>query len=363
MKRPILIFVLLLTAAAACSPAETSSSTTAVVSTTTSTTTTTEPTTTTAPTTTTSVATTTTQGDTVTVLLYPFSEMGDGWTELVFPYGEGPELLGTSPGGDGLTYGPDYGAQTGDGVWWFMDAAKLRVARYSEDGSYLDELQLPTDVLVSGLYFQFQNPIALDDDTVLASGFRDEDFSAILTVTPEEITSTNLDRADSWLTTDGVSLFGFSAADETLAVLDPELMQANSTEWFLTRAGDRYMVSIDGSDLTVTLPDQGVTKTLQLRFSEDPTVEAHAGIEVETGIDGTLFILFYGVPLTDESLGIGGFVSIGPDGTVSESEPVVDLFTPADPGSPSHLGVTPGTSTPWIMVIAEDGVHLYQRQG
>ena len=357
MKRRTLIWLLLLVAMAACSPAETSSSTTGVTLTTTTTPTTTAPTTTT----TTTLATTTTQGDTITVLLYPFSDMGEGWTELVFPYGEGPELLGTSPGGDGLTLGPEYGAQTGDGVWWFMDAAKLRIARYSEDGSYLDEMQLPPAVLVSGQYFQFQNPIALDDGTVLASGFRDGDITAILTVTTEEITSTNLDRGDSWLTTDGLSLFGFSFADQSLAVLDPEVMVATSTEWFLTRAGDRYMVSIDGSDISVTLPDQGITKTLQLRFSEDDTVEVSAGIEVETGIDGTLFILFYGAPASDESLGVGGFVSIGPDGTVSESEPVVDPFTPADPGSPAHLGVTPGTSNPWLMVIAEDGVHIYRR--
>lgn len=350
------VLVSLLIAVGACSPAETESSTTIAETTTTS------PPTTTAPTTTTTAfPTTTTQGDTVTVLLHPFSEMGDAWTELVFPYGESPELLGTSPGGDGLTFGPEYGAQTGDGVWWFMDAAKLRVARYSEDGSYLDELPLPPEVLVDGLYFQFQNPIALDNGSVLASGYPDVDTAAILTVTPEAITSTTLDRADSWVTTDGLTLFGFSSADGSLAVLDPEVMVATTTEWFLTRAGERYMVTIDGSNVTVTLPDQDVAKTLQLRFSEDPTVEAFAGIEVETGVDGTLFILFYGAPESDESLGIGGFVSITPDGIVSESEPVVDPYTPADPGSPSRLGVTPGTSNPWIMVIAEDGVHVYLR--
>lgn len=357
MKLRSLVLVSLLIAIAACSPAETESSTTVVATTTTSTSTTTVPSTTT----TTTQATTTTQGDTVTVLLYPFSEMGAEWTELVFTYGEGPERLGTSPGGDGLTLGPEYGTQTGDGTWWFMDAGKLRIARYSEDGSYLDEFQLPPEVLVAGQYFQFQNPIALDDGRVLASGFRDGDVSAILTVTPDEIISTTLDRADSWLTTDGLSLFGFSSADGSLAVLDPEVMVATSTEWFLTRAGDRYMVSIDGSDVLVTLPDQNLTKTLQLRFSEDPSVMANAGIEVETGVDGTIFILFYGSPASDESLGIGGFVSIGPDGTVSGSEPVIDPFTPADPGSPSRLGVTPGTNNPWIMVIAEDGVHVYLR--
>jgi hypothetical protein len=48
---------------------------------------------------------------------------------------------------------------------------------------------------------------------------------------------------------------------------------------------------------------------------------------------------------------------------VSQTEPIADPFSPSDPGSPSHLGVTPGTSTPWIMVVGEDGVHVSIRTG
>ncbi len=121
------------------------------------------------------------------------------------------------------------------------------------------------------------------------------------------------------------------------------------------------MVTVDGANVVVDLPDVGVTKTLQLRFSEDPTVEARAGIEVETGTNGSIFILLYGAPMSDESLGIGGLVTISPTGYVGESEPVTDPFTPSDPGSPAHLGVTPGTSNPWMMVVGEDGVHVFTR--
>ena len=102
-------------------------------------------------TTTTVVDTTTTTGvtstpaaeQTVTVALSPFSEMGPGWTEQVFPYGEGEESLGTSPGGEGLMFGPDYGTQTTDGTWWFLDAAKQRIAHFAADGTYLDQVLMP----------------------------------------------------------------------------------------------------------------------------------------------------------------------------------------------------------------------------
>ena len=54
---------------------------------------------------------------------------------------------------------------------------------------------------------------------------------------------------------------------------------------------------------------------------------------------------------------------MSPDGQVGQMEPIVDPFSPSDSGSPSHLGVTPGTSTPWIMVVWEDGVHVFTKAG
>ena len=111
----------------------------------------------------------------------------------------------------------------------------------------------------------------------------------------------------------------------------------------------------------MALQDRGLTRTLQLRYSEDPEVRAFGNIEVEAGGDGTIFILIYGAPESEESLGIGGFLSISPQGVVSEVEPIRDPFSPADPGSPSHLGVAPQTATPWLMMIDEDGVRIYTR--
>jgi hypothetical protein len=355
----------LVVAASACSPADTvSSTTTGALDTTTSSI---AATTSLATTTSTAVPTTTTtteQGDTVTVLLYPFAEMGPEWADQVFPYGDTEDTLGTAPGGDGgLMLGPEYGAQVPDGTWWFMDAAKLRLAHFSGDGAFIEAVDIPEDVLVGGQYFQYQNPIALDDGSVVASGFRGEASSSLMTLRAGEISAKTIDATVPWVTTDGDLLYGFSISDDQPQSLDPASDQPDPVEWFLTRDGDRFMISIDGSDVAIELPDAGVTKTLQLRFSEDPATEARAGIEVETGSDGTIFILFYGAPVSDETFGIGSFVEISPDGRVGEPEPITEPFTPADPGSPSHLGVTPGTSTPWIMVIGEDGVHVHTRTG
>ncbi len=362
----IVLLVAIVAIVAVCNRDDTSPTTTAQITTTTVgvTTTASAPTTTgTAGTSTTSQSTTIPPAEaTVTVLLAPFSEMGAGWAEQIFPYGEGEEFLGTSPGGDGLMLGPDYGTQTPDESWWFFDAASLRIAHFASDGSYLDQVVMPEDVLVDGLYFQYQMPQGLDDASIAAGGFRSENTMSLLRVSGGQATEATFDGEVPLVTTDGELLYGL-AADGIPHSLDPATPALVPVEWLLARDGSRFMVSMGDGDILVELPDAGLTRTLQLRYAEDPEVIARGGIEVETGVDGTVYIMFFGVPESDETLGIGGFVSIGPDGQVGQVEPIVDPFSPADPGSPAHLGVTPGTSTPWYMVVWEDGVHVFTRTG
>jgi hypothetical protein len=331
------------------------------------------PTTTTVPTTTsgdpdgststTGAATSTTPAPEQTgpVLLAPFSAMGPGWVEQVFPYGESEDTLGTSPGGEGLMLGPDYGTQTPDATWWFLDAASLRVAHFDAAGTYLDQVVLPEDLLVDGQFFQFQMPQGLDDGSVVASGLRTEDAMSLMRVADGVATQTLFAGAIGLGTTDGELIYGFSLEDQLLRALDPGEVVPEVVEFFGARDGSRYMIRVVEDQVLVALPDVGVTRILQMRFSEDPEVPVRAGIEVETGTDGTMYILFYGTPESDETLGVGGFVSISPDGAVSEAEPIVDPSSLSDPGSPSRLGVTPGTSIPWIMVVCEDGVHVFTK--
>ncbi|HEY4606966.1 MAG TPA: hypothetical protein VIH55_04890 [Acidimicrobiia bacterium] len=300
---------------------------------------------------------------TVTVLLAPFSEIGPGWVEQVFPYGDTDDTLGTSPGGDGLMLGPEYGTQSPDGSWWFLDAARLRVAHFAEDGTFLDQALIPEDLLVDGQYFQYQMPQALDDGSITAAGFRGETTMALLRVVDGEASGSNIEAAVPWVTTDGTYLYGLGLEDGSPYRLDPHDPVVEPVEWLIARDGSRYRVTVEQDEVLVELPDAPTpsTRTLQMRFSEDPSVIAHAGIEVETGADGTIFILFYGAPESDETLGIGGFVSIGIDGIVGDAESITDPFSLSDPGSPAHLGARPGTSSPWVMVVGEDGVHVFTR--
>ncbi len=299
--------------------------------------------------------------ESVIVSLAPYSDMGPTWSELFFPYGEGEEFLGTSPGGDSgsLEWGPEYGTQTPDRTWWFLDAASLRIAHFGGDGGYLDQIPMPEDLLVSGLYFQYQLPQALDDGSVAVGGFD----RPLLRVMDGAIAGADVEGNIPWPTTDGTHLYGSSFEDGTLLRIDPANPVIEPVDWLTTRAGTRFRVTVVEDEVLVEMPDAGLTRTLQMRFSEDPDVAARAGIEFETGVDGSLHILFYGTPVSDETLGIGGFVTIAPDGEVGEAESIADPFSPSDPGSPAHLGVTPGTSTPWVMLIDEDGVRVFTRDG
>ncbi|MGA8038505.1 MAG: hypothetical protein WCA93_00195 [Acidimicrobiia bacterium] len=351
---------------AACSSSANPSTTTGV--TTAPTTTTTEPGTTTssADTTTTTTAPTTTTptpDQTSTLLLYPFSELGPNWTETFYPYGDTEDTMSTSPGGDNgsVDWGPDYGTQTPDGTWWFLDGANLRIAHFAADGTYLDQIPMPTDLLSQGIYFQYQLPQALDDGSIWMSGYG----RPLVRIADGTVSGSTIADSIPWTTTDGTYLYGFSLDDGAMARLDPNNPPIETVDWFTTRSGTRYRITVQGDEVLVELPDGPVplTRTLQMRFSEDPNVVAHAGLEVDTGVDGSINIILYGAPESDETMGVGAFVTITADGVVGESEPIRDPFSPSDPGSPAHLGVTPKTSTPWLMMIDEDGVRVYTKGG
>jgi hypothetical protein len=351
------LFVLFVAAALTASCGGTTSSTTVPPAATTSTTQ--IPSTTTAPTT-----TTTTPAETV-VALPTVSALEPPWVELFhIPYGPTETELGSSPGGEAgsMELGPDYGAQTADGTWWFLDAAKQRLAHYSETGEYLSAVSV-TDHLVDGKYFQFQLPHALDDGSVVMTrmGFG---TSTMLVLHDGDTEAVTIPATFSTRTDDGTNLYGFSDEGDLLRA-DPGAGTAEPVDWMLTKAGTRFRITSDGQGLTVELPDGEEAPSTIIRFvyADDPTVVAHAGFEVASGVDGSLFLYLYGG--TDSGVGgqLGGFLTISPDGDVAPLEPTRDPFSPSDPGSPAHLGVRPGTSTPWLMFVDPDGVRVFAREG
>ena len=73
------------------------------------------------------------------------------WQErFVIGCGPGKTLLGTSPGGDSgsLEIGPEYGAPAPDGSWWFLDAAKARIAHYDSSGRFLGQVKVTKELLI-----------------------------------------------------------------------------------------------------------------------------------------------------------------------------------------------------------------------
>jgi hypothetical protein len=303
----------------------------------------------------------------VTLLLPTAGEMSGSWVETMFiPYGDTEDTLGTSPGGDGgsVDWGPEYGTQTPDGTWWFLDAAKLRIAHFGADGGYLGAVEMTPDLLVDGRYFQFQMPQALDDGTVVAAGFRPES-TQLLVVDGDTARVQTIDRELGIVSTDGVSLLGDDVAGGGRVRVDPDSGAVEDGEWLVTRAGTRYGFDFRGDESVIELPDASspVSRTVTLRWGDDPESPAFAGAEVETGADGTLHVYLYGAPEADESVQLAGYFSVAPNGAIIPIEASRTPFSDSDPGSPAHLGVDPSTGTPWLMFVDTDGVRVFSRVG
>jgi len=274
-------------------------------------------------------------------------------------YGEAESLLGSAPGGEGLTLGPNYGAQAPDGTWWFLDGAKARLAHYDGGGVYLDAVVLPEEFLRSGAYFQYQLPRVLADGTLAAARF-DEDTTDFLTLEDggphlASLAGTLLPRAD-----DGHAIYGFDP-DGTLWSVDATTAESRRTDWFISQSGARYMVGLIAGGVVVELPDIGLETTISLTASNGPGA-VHSSVEVGVGSDGTIHMLFLGISESDESVQLAGYASIAADGTVGTMEAMINPFTPADPGSPSHMGVAYGSDALWLMVVGEEGVEVYVRE-
>jgi hypothetical protein len=312
------------------------------------------------------VATTSTSVVFVDTLAVPAAatEMGPAWEEVLYlPYGDTEDTIGTSPGGEGgtLDLGPEYGAQAPDGTWWILDAAKMRLARFAADGSYLGAVPVPQDVLVDGVYFQFQLPRVLADGTLVAFRFRDA-TTAILSATDSGVDQVEVPGLLAPRVDDGTLAYGFDDAGGIVAV-DPVGGTVAPAEWFVTQTGARFRLSISDEGLRIELPDTAVDRMVPLMPASDPGARFFGSIEVATTADGRIHLFLTGVSASDELTQLAGYAVILPDGRVTAVEAVRDPFTPASSGSPSTLGAAFGASRPWFMIVDVDGVHVHQPVG
>ncbi len=355
--RPLLLILALLVAACGVDPGAT--------------TTTNSPTTTSSPTTVPSTSTTTPSTTTTIplaegVLPRALEEMPDTWVEAFFiPYGDTPDTLGTHLGGDGegILFGPEYGAQAPDGSWWFLDVANFRIAHFSDAGEYLDEVIVPESLLVNGIYFQYAFPTVLADGTVLASRLG-ESGTVFLRIKDGEIDSFSVPFEMTPRADDGEILYGFSFdEDSALIAVDPVAETAEKVEWMVGRDGRRFTVAAGAGGLTIHLPDASPAATIDLEFeAAEIGGPVYVMVEVVTGADGTIHLFLLGFPERDERVQLAGYTTISPDGQVSSMEPTINPFSISDPGTPTRLGVRPGTSDVTFMYIGGDGVRVYVRR-
>ncbi len=300
------------------------------------------------------------------VLPVALDHMPDTWVEAFFiPYGETPDTLGTHLGGDGegIPFGPEYGAQAPDGTWWFLDVANFRVAHFSEDGEYLDEVPVPESMLVNGIYFQYAFPKVMNDGTVLASRLGAGD-TVFLRIRDGQIDSFSVPIEMTPRADDGEVLYGLTfGEDSSLVSVDPEGATSQAVEWFTSRDGRRFAVTAGADGLGVVLPDASPPANIELDFEAGEIGgPAYLMVEVATGIDGTMHLFFLGFPERDESIQLAGYMTVSPDGQIGRMEPMINPFSVSDPGTPTRLGVRPGTSDVTFMHIGDDGVRVFTRR-
>lgn len=286
---------------------------------------------------------------------------GPGWvTALTLPYGAEPAGLGTSPGGEGLDWGPDYGTQAPDGTWWILDSARKRLAHFDDEGAYLDQVLLSADVLANGEYVQYQPPKALADGS-LVLGSTSIGNGGLLVAAPDgALRRVSSDRFVGVVGTDGERVYGFDSDGATVAV-DPANGAVGTVDGFTGQGGRPFDLVVGDGSLTVR---RGANQaTVAVRAAGEPDAAAHPSVEAVMGSDGVLSVLV--TAITEETVGqprqYAGFLRFDEQARATPVEPVPSLWSEADPGSPAHLGIRLGDDRPWLMVVDTDAVRVYRR--
>jgi hypothetical protein len=281
------------------------------------------------------------------------------WREVfAVGYGQRRALLGTSRGGDSgrLRIGPDYGAAGADGTWWFLDAAKKRLAHYSGTGGYLGQVRIPRRLLVAGQYFQWQLPHALANGTLVAAR-QAPAHTHLLRLRHgrlDEITVKGPSFAPTY--DDGRRLYGFSDRGDLVAV-NPRTGAAKPVASYRTPSGSTFSISV-GRRLSVVRPGGSVSYPLRTASG----ARAHVGVQVRAAADGALQLFLYGVGANKPSVQLVGATSVSPSAAVAPVDALPNPFSEADPGSPAQLVMAPGSSTPMLVYVLSDGVHVYERR-
>ena len=302
-----------------------------------------------------------TQGVQRLVLPPAVNAMPGTWREtFAVSYGPEVEQLGTSRGGEGgaLRYGPESGAPAPDGSWWFLDVAKQRLAHYSSSGAFLEGVQVPPRLLVDGRYFQWQLPHVLANGTLVA--FRlTSDAGAMLRLRNGVLDEVSLTAMFSPTYDDGRLLYGTVADGAPLATLDPDTgaITSASTDRLPSGAAFTLTDNFDKGELKV----DAATASVRLATVTSSGATAHMGVQMRAGADDSLHLFLVGAGDDDPSTQLVGYTRVDLSGAVTRPEPLTNPFSKADRGSPAQLAIAPGDSTPMLIYVLPDGVHVYRR--
>lgn len=300
---------------------------------------------------------------TKTVKLKRPGPLGSGWRRVArIGYGAATSRLGTSPGGENgsIDWGPSYGTQLPDRTWWYADAAKKRLAHYSDTGAYLGEVKLAKAHLTQGVYFQWQNPQPLADGTVVLTSTSSS--PGLLLLSPKQtLRKVRLDRFVDVQLSDGHRLYGFDEDGQRVRIA-PKTGTITSVADFAGQGGHKFRITLGGSHLRVTRP--GVNLRLNVVSADHPGRTVRPTIEVAMGAAGRLWILMVGfVELSPEDVDtVLGLVSVDLAGKVSPVSRIRTLTSESDPGDGRRLGMRLGGTHPWLMLVDTDALRVYRKK-
>ncbi len=296
-----------------------------------------------------------------TLMLRPPGRLGRKWRRIQkIGYGTGVAELGTSPGGENLDWGPDYGVQVPDRTWWYADAAKKRLAHFGNRGRYLGQVKIPKKFLEQRQYFQWANPFALADGSVVLTSTT-IDSPALLRLAPsQKLKRVALRRFVHIVVGDGTSLFGFDE-NGTQVRVNPLTGKITVASDFRGQGGRPFSLTAAAGHLLLTRP--GVNLRFDLVDADHPSLVVHPSVEAVMGANGKLWILVTGIVevTPDEAHDVIGVFAVDADGN---SSPVRRVRTPtsdSDPGDGNHLGVRHGGSRPTLMFIDTDAARVFRR--
>jgi hypothetical protein len=158
---------------------------------------------------------------------------------------------------------------------------------------------------------------------------------------------------------DGTLLYGTVAGGTPLATVDPDTGDLTLAPAYRLPSGAAFTVddNFDRGVLRVDTP----TGSLRLATAAPSGATAHMGVQMRAGADDSLHRYLVGASNGRNATQLVGYVRIDRSGAVTKLEPLPSPGSSADRGSPAQLSLAAASSTPMLVYVMDDGVHVYRR--